>query len=86
MAKLNNTSAIVAEPGGEVEHTVRSRQIGNGYIVSKSTYNSRTGEYKCDEQYMDKAPRIEMPRVSNSGGDAAGSNGLSDTKKYLSGD
>jgi hypothetical protein len=84
MARLNDTAAIVAQPGGEMEHTIRTRKIGNGYLVSKSSYNSHTGDYECVEEYSDKAPNIELPRIGNSG-DAAGYSGLGDTKKYLSG-
>lgn len=88
MARLNDTRAIAESPSsGEIEHSIRSRKVGEGYVVSNSTYNSSTGEHKCNEEYYSSPPRIIPGRVARSGAqkDAAGSRGLSDTMDYMKG-
>lgn len=85
MAKrLNDTSTIAGGASASgVEHTVRSRKIDNGYVVSTSTYNCETGEYWCSERFSAKPPKISAPGVSGMARDATGNSSLSDTKKYL---
>lgn len=84
MARLNNTEALVAVPiDGETEHTISVRKVGNGFMTRTNRYNSRTGEYTCDEQFSKKAPRIVPPKVVGGKTGAVGSEGLSDTKRYL---
>ena len=85
MARLNDTRALVDAPAGEIEHSIRSRRVGEGYVVSTSTHNIGTGEYKCKEDYYSTPPRIIPGRIARSGpsSDAAGSRGLADTMNYM---
>ena len=70
MAKrLNDTAAIVNEPGGNLEHSVSVRRIDNGFLISKRTYNEGTGLSYHSEEFSKNAPQIGMPKVKK---DAAG--------------
>jgi len=83
MPRLNDTAALVALPSdGATEHTVSVKKIDNGYLTRTSSYNYETGECRSNEQFSTEKPRINPPGVSR---DAAGSNSLSDTKRYLDG-
>lgn len=76
MTRLNDTRAITSAPGSdELERTVETRKISNGYIRRESTFNRNTGSYKCSEQYM-KDPR-------EAAGGMCGPETLADTKQYL---
>lgn len=82
MSRLNDTAGLTARPlEGEMERTQRVRKIDNGFIVSNSSYNSSTGEYKCSEEYSSSPPKGMGGGTSSRSG--VGDEGLSDTKKYL---
>ena len=67
--RLNDTAAIVREPGGNLEHSVSVRRIDNGFLVRRTTHNEGTGTYTHSEEFSKNAPRIGMPQVKK---DAAG--------------
>jgi len=81
MPRLNDTKALRAEPFADVEKTTRVRQIDNGYITTHSSFNQKTGDYKCSEKYSAGAPKDEDDYAGNRAG--VGNESLSDTKKYL---
>ena len=82
MAKrLSDTASLVARsPEGEMERTQRIRKIDNGYLVSDSTYNPRTGVCKSSEKFSVSPPK-GFEGMNSSG--AVGNEGLADTKSYL---
>jgi hypothetical protein len=84
MPRLNDTKALRAEPFSDVEKTTRVRKIDNGYITSSSSYNQKTGDYKCSEKFSASAPKDEDDYAGSRAG--VGNESLSDTKKYLGGD
>lgn len=84
--RLNDTRALTDRPlEPDSEHSVRTRKVGEGYVVCTSSFNPSTGEYRSDEQYYAQPPRIVPPRVTRSSpqSDGAGSRGLADTMSYL---
>jgi len=83
MPRLNDTTALRAEPFADVEKTTRVRAIDNGYITTHSTYNQKTGNYQCSEEYSASPPKDSAMGAARSG---VGNESLSDTKKYLGGD
>lgn len=83
MPRLNDTKALRAEPFADVEKTTRVRQIDNGYITSHSTYNQKTGNYQCSEEFSASPPKGDAMGGVRAG---VGNESLSDTKKYLGGD
>lgn len=85
MAKRLNDTVALTNMGmaqGEVEHSVRSRKIDNGYVVHSSSYNSSTGECTHREEFCDAPPKIVAPKVMKS---PSGSNSMRDAVKSLSG-
>jgi len=62
----------ISNPRGDVTHTISSRRIDNGYVISKSTYGD--GEYKSCEEFSKSEPR--MPKVDTRQG-SVGDEGLS---------
>lgn len=83
MARLSDTAALRNRPASGVgSHTVSSRKIDNGYMISRSSYDESTGQYKCSEEFS-KNPPIMTPPEASSPRDAAGSEGLAGTKSYL---
>lgn len=82
-SRLNDTGALVSSPrdGGE-SHSVSTRKIDNGYIVSQSRTDPRTGEYSYTEQFTDKQPKITPAKVAGGPSPDAG-NSLADTVKYM---
>jgi hypothetical protein len=58
--KLNSESVLAGKlvSGGEDSHSISSRKIDNGYIVSSHSYNSRTGECKSSERFVEGEPRL----------------------------
>ena len=67
--RLNDTAALVREPGGNLEHSVSVRRIDNGFLVCRTTHNEGTGTYTRSEEFSKNAPRVGMPQVKK---DAAG--------------
>jgi len=67
--RLNDTAAIVREPGGNLEHSVSVRRIDNGFLVCRTTHNEGTGTFTRSEEFSKNAPRVGMPQVKK---DAAG--------------
>jgi hypothetical protein len=53
---------VPKKPAG-YEHTVRVRQIANGYITSESHYDERTGAYHSTETHSESAPAAQAPQV-----------------------
>lgn len=83
MAKrLNDTAAITGRAAmSNVEHSISTRKISNGYIVRESSCDPNTGEYKSSETFMKNAPKVVPPKVSR--GSPDGPNSLADAKSYL---
>lgn len=53
MARLNDTGALVAQPLMDGQSKTTSvRKISNGFIVSESSYNPKTSDYKCTEHFQ----------------------------------
>ena len=67
--RLNDTAALVREPGGNLEHSVSVRRIDNGFLVCRTTHNEGTGTFTRSEEFSKNAPRVGMPQVKK---DAAG--------------
>jgi hypothetical protein len=82
MPRLNDTKALRAEPFADVEKTTRVRAIDNGYITSSSSFNQKTGNYQCSEEFSASPPKGDAAGVCA----GVGNESLSDTKKYLGGD
>lgn len=83
-SRLSDTAALTAQPSkyGE-DYSVRTRKIDNGYLVSESSCDPATGEYRSRETFEKEAPRIIPARVER--GEPADKGGsLADTMKYLS--
>lgn len=82
--RLNDTASISgpAKGGANVNHTVSCRKISNGYVVSTSSYNDGTGEYRSSEQFMSSPPRI-IPGKVIQGGSPDGASTMSDCARYL---
>lgn len=90
MGKRLSDTAPITRRGLEAgeNHTVSTRKIEGGYIVSQSTSNPNTGEYRCTEKFTKNPPRITPAKVDGRqmSGEATGSAGnesLADTKAYL---
>lgn len=84
MAKrLNDTAAITGRSAtSNIEHSISTRKIDNGYIVRESSCDPNTGEYKSSERFMKNAPTIVPAKVSR-GPSPDGPNSLADAKSYL---
>jgi len=82
MARLNDTAAIADAPSryGE-EHSIRTRKIEGGYIVTQSTCNDSTGEYRSTERFMKEPPRVTPPTVKK--GHPDGPSDLAGAMSYL---
>lgn len=84
MARLNDTAAVTARPlEADESHTINVRKLegGGGFMVRRSTYNSKTGHCKESEEVSEEPPTIRVE--GRKARDAAGSEGLADTKRYL---
>lgn len=56
-SRLNDTAALTSRPmEAGMSHSVSARKIDNGFIVSESTCNPKTGEYRSTEHFSEKAP------------------------------
>lgn len=84
MARLNDTRALTDKPfaAGE-EHSVRTEQIDNGYLIHRSSYNPNTGSYKCSKEFSRTVPNITPPKVGRGAASDGDGNTLADTKNYL---
>lgn len=81
--KLNNTNAIVERPRNAGEnHSISTRKVDNGYVVSESSYNPKTMEYRNSESFQQSPPKIIPGRVDSSPSPDSGG-GLRDTMSYL---
>ena len=82
--RLNDTRALTDQPSryGE-DHSIRTRKIDNGYVVSESSCDPATGEYRSRDQFYKDPPRIIPSRVAR-GQNPDGGSALADTMKYLS--
>ena len=82
--RLNDTAAISGpgSGGSNVNHTVRSRKIDNGYVVETTMYNVKTGQFRSSETFSQEPPRIEPPKVS-SGASPDGPGVLSACMRYM---
>jgi hypothetical protein len=66
MARKASSVPVLASKGpasAGVEHTIRSRKIDNGHVVTTSTYNPNTGDYQSNEVFSKTAPVIVPPRL-----------------------
>lgn len=80
--RLNDTSAIATRSSGVgADHSISTRKIDNGYVVSESSFNPATGEFKRSESFQAEAPKVIPGKVEKD--DSAGG-GLRDTMNYLS--
>lgn len=82
MSRLNDTNALSVRPsreGGEITRSVR--KIDNGFLIRESSFDEKTGDYKCSEQYSKDVPGAEASPRSGVGQET-----LSDTKRYLGSD
>ena len=71
--KITGLSGVpLTAPCGDVTHSISSRRIDNGYVISESTYGD--GEYKSCERFSKTAPRA--PKMGGREG-SVGDEGLS---------
>lgn len=83
---LNDTAAITAQPSERgYNQSVNTRKIDNGYVISQSGCDPKTGEYKYSEQFSATPPVITPGKVTVGASPDKG-NPLSDTMKYLNND
>lgn len=59
-----------------IEHSVSTRQIANGHIVTTTSYNADTGDQSRHEEFHEHPPDIEPPRVHRRDAGSAGSESL----------
>lgn len=87
MAKrLSDTARLASTPSDPGEsHSISSRKIDNGYLVSQSSYNPGTGAYTCAERFVKNPPRLMPPKLDGRQGSAGndGPEALSDAVAYM---
>jgi hypothetical protein len=83
MARLNDTIAIVRKGlDAELQHSICTKQIDNGWLTEISRYNQETGEYTCETTYSQNQPRIIPGRIAYTTGEV-GNGGLKGAVSYL---
>ena len=80
MKRLNDTRALVDQPSRYGEnYSLSSRKVANGFVVSESSCDPRTGEYRSSETFYKEEPRIIPGRVAR--GENPDNKGLADTMR-----
>lgn len=86
MAKrISDTQALVEgvpDGAGSFSHSISSRKIANGFVVSRHEFNEATGASHHQETFHERAPRLVAGKVAR-GPSPDTENPLSSVKKYL---
>jgi len=61
--RLSDTEALTDREASATDHSVSVRQIANGYMIRRSSYNERTGDSYSVEEYSATAPKVTPPGV-----------------------
>jgi hypothetical protein len=82
--RLNDTAALASKPLGAGEsHSISTRKIDNGYVVTTSSCNPDTGGYSSTERFTASAPRIIPGRTARTGQSPDGPNSLAGAMDYM---